>query len=404
MVHGFDIRKKGTGNAGASNMVTTVGWSAGFLTMCIDILKSYFAVKFIGYIYPSTTEVVFLQYLAGFSAVLGHIFPFFMSLKGGKGLASFIGLIMAIDPLLGFYFCSSIVLLTLITGYVALGSILAYIIFPLYGYYTQLFEFNVFVLMLILGVVGVYKHRENIRNMLSGSELSFWTVVKGKHKKNYYILDFDSTIISVETLDELASVSLKEDPDKDEKIDEIKSLTEEAMNGEMHFMEALEERIRILDASVDDLKILSKVLNDKITPSFQSNVDFFKDNAQNTFIVSGGFTELIFSTVKDIGIPKENIFANYFTFDNNNKIIGVDKSQFLAQKLGKVDAVQSLELDGTVYAIGDGWTDYQIKEAGLADYFIAFTEIVERPAVIKKGDIVATSFYDVLEFIKSTKK
>jgi D-3-phosphoglycerate dehydrogenase len=181
-------------------------------------------------------------------------------------------------------------------------------------------------------------------------------------------------------------------------------LTEKAMNGEMHFMDALEERIKILNASVDDLKSLSKVLNDKITPSLQENIDFFKDNAQNTFIVSGGFTELIYSTVKEIGIPKNNIFANFFTFDDNNKIIGVDKSQFLAQKLGKVDAVQSLKLDGTVYAIGDGWTDYQIKEAGLADYFITFTEIVERPAVIKKGDIIATSFYDVIEFINSTKK
>ena len=291
---------------------------------------------------------------------------------------------MAIEPLLALYLCIIIIVLTLLTGYISIGSILTYIIFPCYGYYTQIFQIDVFLLTLILGILGIYKHCENIKNILSGTELSFWAVVKGEHKKNYYILDFDSTIISVETLDELASVSLKEDPDKDEKIDEIKSLTEKAMNGEMYFMEALEERIRILDASVDDLKKLSKVLNNKITPSFQSNIDFFKDNAQNTFIVSGGFTELIFSTVKDFGIPKENIFANYFTFDNNNKIIGVDKSQFLAQKLGKVDAVQSLKLNGTVYAIGDGWTDYQIKEVGLADYFIAFTEIVERSKVIKK--------------------
>ncbi|MBT5955888.1 MAG: phosphoglycerate dehydrogenase, partial [Candidatus Marinimicrobia bacterium] len=116
------------------------------------------------------------------------------------------------------------------------------------------------------------------------------------------------------------------------------------------------------------------------------------------------FTELIYPAVKDFDIPKDHIFANVFTFDESGLINGVDPSQFLAQKPGKIDAVKSLNLNGTVIVIGDGYTDYQIKKAGLAHHFIAYTESVSRPNVIKKGDIIATSFNEVIDFIKTLKK
>ena len=129
------------------------------------------------------------------------------------------------------------------------------------------------------------------------------------------------------------------------------------------------------------------------------NVSIEKSGTDN-----GGSTELIFPIVTEFGISKEHIFANVFTFDETGLINGVDSSQFLAQKPGKINAVKSLNLNGTIIAIGDGWTDYQIKESGLAHYFIAYTESVIRKPVIKKGDTVATSFHDVLDFLNSIKK
>ena len=108
--------------------------------------------------------------------------------------------------------------------------------------------------------------------------------------------------------------------------------------------------------------------------------------------------------LEDPLISKEHIYANVFTFDQTGLINGVDSSQFLAQKPGKINAVKSLNLNGTVISIGDGWTDYQIKESGLAHYFIAYTESVTRKPVIKNGDTVATSFHDVLDFLNSIKK
>jgi len=405
-IHGFDIRNKGTGNAGASNMVATLGWKTGFITATIDVLKATIAVWIIGFLFHENSNLLFLKYLAGCSAVIGHIFPFFMNFKGGKGLASFMGLLFGINPIMGLSCMAFVMALTLVTDYVALASILVYILFPVYGLATHLFEINVFYLTASLGFLGVFKHRINIKNMINHEELGFWTVVKGKHKQKskYLILDFDSTIITVETLDELAKISLIDDPNKDDKINQISSITEKAMNGDVHFMDALNERIKILEATQSHLDILKNKLHNKLSPSFKSVEQFIRENAENIYVVSGGFTELIYPVVKDFGISKDHIFANVFTFDETGLINGVDPSQFLAQKPGKIDAVKSLNLNGTVIVIGDGYTDYQIKKAGLAHHFIAYTESVSRPNVIKKGDIIATSFNEVIDFINTLKK
>jgi len=404
-LHGFDIREKGSGNAGASNIATSIGWKSGFITGVIDMLKATIAVWIIEDRFPENENLLFLKYVAGCSAVIGHIFPFFMNFRGGKGMASFMGLLFGINPIMGLSCIAFVILITLITDYVAIASILAYILFPIYGFLTNLFEIDVFYITSGLGALGVFKHKINIHNMINHNELGFWTVIRSKYKKStYLILDFDSTIITSETLDELAKISLNDDPEKDLKINQIGSITEKAMNGEVHFMDALNERIKLLHANQSHLNILKKELHHKLSPSFKSIKNYIKEHAASIYVVSGGFSELIYPVLKDIGIQKEHIFANIFTFDKTGIINGVDPSQFLAQKPGKIDAVKSLNLKGTVIAIGDGWTDYQIKESGLADYFIAFTESVTREAVIKKGDIVATSFHDVLDFIDSIRK
>jgi D-3-phosphoglycerate dehydrogenase len=176
------------------------------------------------------------------------------------------------------------------------------------------------------------------------------------------------------------------------------------MNGDVHFMDALNERIIILEATQLHLDSLKNHLHEKLSPSFKSVENYIRENADNIYVVSGGFTELIYPVVKEFGISESHIFANVFTFDETGLINGVDSAQFLAQKPGKIDAVKSLNLNGTVIAIGDGWTDYQIKKAGLAHHFIAYTESISRPNVIKKGDTVAASFNEVLSYIDSIKK
>src|SRR5690606_25400597 len=117
--------------------------------------------------------------------------------------------------------------------------------------------------------------------------------------------------------------------------------------------------------------------------SFQRNKAFFKEHADNIFIISNGFREFIVPIVEEYGIKKENVFANSFKYDENGKIIGFDADNVLSSNNGKVAQLKSMNLVGDVYVIGDGYTDYEIKASGLANKFYAFTENVSRANVLE---------------------
>ncbi|MFM8835057.1 MAG: haloacid dehalogenase-like hydrolase, partial [Cytophagales bacterium] len=114
------------------------------------------------------------------------------------------------------------------------------------------------------------------------------------------------------------------------------------------------------------------------------------------YIISNGFREFIEPVVTEYGIRAENILANEFIFDEREKVIGFDLGNPLSANNGKVEQLKKLSLPGDVYVIGDGYTDYEIKHAGLANKFYAFTENVERASVLNKADHVAPSLDEFL--------
>ena len=118
--------------------------------------------------------------------------------------------------------------------------------------------------------------------------------------------------------------------------------------------------------------------------------------ADNILIVSNGFKEFITPIVTEYGIKKENIYANSFIFDEQGNITGYDQDCYLAQNKGKVHQLRALNLQGDVYVIGDGYTDYEIRESGLANKFFAFTENIERGMVSEKADHIAPSLEEFL--------
>jgi len=215
-------------------------------------------------------------------------------------------------------------------------------------------------------------------------------------KKTYFFIDFDSTFIKSEGLDELAEISLKKNKKKKEIISKIKELTKKGMNGEIPFDKSLQERIKLLKANKSDIEKVIKILKRNISSSIIRNKKFFKNYKETIFIISGGFKELIAPVVKPFGISDTHIFANTFLFDKQNAIIGVDKKNPLSQKNGKVKLLTSLKLDGDITVIGDGYTDYQMKKSGLVKNFIAFTENIEREIVTKNADTIAPSFDEFL--------
>ncbi|MDO1445221.1 phosphoglycerate dehydrogenase [Rhodocytophaga aerolata] len=212
----------------------------------------------------------------------------------------------------------------------------------------------------------------------------------------YIIIDFDSTFTKVEAMDELGAISLQNNPRQEEILQEIKHITDLGMNGELSFTQSLEKRIALLEANKAHLPLLIERLRTKISDSFERNKKFFKEFASNILIISNGFKEFITPIVTAFGIKEENIFANTFVYDEKGNIIGFDRSNRLCANKGKVEQIKSLSLQGDIYVIGDGYTDYEIKEAGLANKFYAFTENVERERVLSKADHIAPSLDEFL--------
>lgn len=212
----------------------------------------------------------------------------------------------------------------------------------------------------------------------------------------YFVIDFDSTFTKVEAFDVLADISLKDHPDKEKRKQQIISITNQGMDGSLSFRESLEQRIALLQPNRRHLEQLVVVLRGMVSESFKRNKEFFQEYAGHIYIISNGFHAFIDPIVTEFGVKAENIFANRFHFDEQGNVIGFDKENPLSSNNGKVEQLKQLNLPGDVYVIGDGYTDYEIKHAGLANKFYAFTENVTRENVKSKADHIAPSLDEFL--------
>lgn len=215
-------------------------------------------------------------------------------------------------------------------------------------------------------------------------------------EQTYYVIDFDSTFTQVEGLDELANIALAGNPNREKVVQQIRDLTDAAMNGELSFAEGLRQRISLLQANRSHVEALVDFLRTKVSDSFARNQAFLRDYSETILIVSSGFKEFIVPIVTELGLKEENVYANTFRFDADDNIIGVDDENVLSQDKGKVKLLESLALPGDVCVIGDGYTDYELREAGVASRFYAFTENVERPKVTNVADHVVPSLDEFL--------
>jgi len=215
------------------------------------------------------------------------------------------------------------------------------------------------------------------------------------------IIDFDSTIINLETLEFLASISLDGNNQKNKVIQQVSHYTDLAMNGEITFQESLNLRLKLMGIHKNDIDKAINLLNDKLDLSFLKNIDFFKRNLDNIYIVSGGFKSIICPILLSSTNLNWNIFANEFEFNSQNYVIGIDKENPLAFSKGKVELVKKLNLNNDIIIIGDGYTDYEVKKYGVAKYFLAYTAHAIRRNVIINADKTCKNFNEVIEFIKN---
>jgi len=172
----MDIREHGSGNAGASNITTIMGVKYGVIVGAVDVLKGLFAVLVLKWIYPANPD---LAYLAGIFAILGHIFPFYMKFRGGKGVATLVGMMFGLDWKLGVLFALLVIIPAAITDYIVVGSFTTFIALPIVTYlldYPLLFVF----IGICLTVLIFYLHRFNIQRIRAGEETRISSVLKKK--------------------------------------------------------------------------------------------------------------------------------------------------------------------------------------------------------------------------------
>jgi D-3-phosphoglycerate dehydrogenase len=207
-----------------------------------------------------------------------------------------------------------------------------------------------------------------------------------------YIVDFDSTLVTVESLDELARIALRGRADADERLAQLQELTSLGMAGKLPFDESLRRRLELFSAEYRHVEQLIVLLKTRLSPSAMHSKQWFQENADNIYVVSGGFADFICPVVRELGLKPEQVYANHFTFDDTGAITGYESSSLLCRPQGKVAQVKALQLPGEVIIIGDGFTDYEIKHHGGAAEFWAMTETVARSEVIAKADRLVPKF------------
>ncbi|MFC6996280.1 phosphoglycerate dehydrogenase [Rufibacter roseus] len=212
----------------------------------------------------------------------------------------------------------------------------------------------------------------------------------------HFIIDFDSTFTKVEALDALCAICVPDAQQRQKVLTEIQRLTDLGMEGEIPLTESLEKRLALLKANKSHINDLIEHLRGQISESFKLNKAFFEAYKEDIYIISNGFKEFIVPIVAELGVKPEHVFANSFVYDQDGNIIGFDRDNVLTQNQGKAKQIKSLGLEGEIYVIGDGFTDYEIKEAGIADKFYAFTENVKRDSVVNKADHVTPSLDEFL--------
>lgn len=180
--HGIDVREHGSKNAGATNVIRVLGWKTGIPVLLADLAKGWLAAMmpvFLNAAAPDTALLKNLQIIAGIIAITGHIFPIFAGFRGGKGVATMFGVLLALQPLLTLCSVGVFLSVLLVTGIVSVSSMIAGISFPVFLFSIFSTPSDLFrIFTVIVAVALLFTHRKNIERLLKGEEKKLFTFRK----------------------------------------------------------------------------------------------------------------------------------------------------------------------------------------------------------------------------------
>lgn len=206
-----------------------------------------------------------------------------------------------------------------------------------------------------------------------------------KIKTDTILFDFDSTLLKGELLEIMAHIQLEGNPKKDIILKEIEKITNLGMEGVIPFNESLDRRLKLLELSED---IIDKAIDrsrELLNEEFKEIMP--KIIKKNIYIISGGYKNVLDPLSLDLHVPKKNIHAIKLFF-KGGIYSNFDRKSKLINSSGKAEVAKSIKNKGRTIMVGDGMTDYLVKEQGGADYFFAYTGIVQREKVCQKADYV----------------
>jgi len=214
------------------------------------------------------------------------------------------------------------------------------------------------------------------------------------------LFDFDSTLVQEEGLDLLFRRAVGEGPGGAHRAEAFRRITDRGMAGESSYDDSLRQRLALLDASREQVEAAGQELAGLLSPSVARSAGFFRSGAHEIHVVSGGFVELIHPAAARLGIPPERVHAQRFRYDDARRVVGVDPQTAMALG-GKPEVVRRLGLDPALtWVVGDGATDLELRDAGLAAVFVAFVENRRREPVVQAADHVVDSMEQLILLIQ----
>ena len=157
-----DIREIGSGNIGATNVLRTGNKIIGYITLSLDILKAIIPLLIIKFNHPD------LLFISALSIFLGHVFPLWLKFKGGKGVATYVGMLFCINYILGFVFIISWLVIFIISRYSSLSSLVSSLVIPIYHFF--IIDNNNYYFFIILFILIFFTHRENVKRLINNTE------------------------------------------------------------------------------------------------------------------------------------------------------------------------------------------------------------------------------------------
>jgi HAD superfamily phosphoserine phosphatase-like hydrolase len=207
--------------------------------------------------------------------------------------------------------------------------------------------------------------------------------------------DFDSTVCTKESLDEVIALALKEYPEKPGLVGQVEKITNQGMNGELDFKESVRARLEVCPLNLVHFNLTGQHLKHCLTPGFTELMTWLKANDWDIYIVSGGFLPSILPSIEILGLRSDRLFTNGVRIDDQENIQGVDESSLLWTNAGKTNVINHLKkarhLTSPLILVGDGSNDLAAFKSGVVDDFIGFGANVERAKVKAEAPNFVTS-------------